>query len=58
MIKTILKSFDLFVIVATTSSSITLNQMGNGLLALPISTATACGISIGTKVKNGITMQK
>ena len=47
---TILKSFDTFVISATTSSSITLSLTGVGLIVIPISTATACGWSIGKKV--------
>ena len=46
---TILKSFDTFVIIATTSSSISLSFTGIGLKAIPISTATACGLSIGNK---------
>ena len=49
-ITTILKSFDTFVIIATTSSSITLSLTGTGLIVIPISTATACGLSIGNKV--------
>ena len=49
-ITTILKSFDTFVIIATTSSSITLSLTGIGLIVIPISTATACGLSIGNKV--------
>ena len=52
---TILKSFDTFVIIATTSSSNTLSLTGFGLTAVPISTATACGLSIGSKVKYEIT---
>ena len=40
-ITTILKSFDTFVIIATTSSSITLSLTRIGLLAIPMSTATA-----------------
>ena len=47
---TILKSFDTFVIIATTSKSITLSPTGTGLIAIPISIATACGLSIGIKV--------
>ena len=31
-------------------SSITLSLEGIGLIAIPISTATACGLSIGNKV--------
>ena len=50
MITTILKSFDTFVIIATTSSSITLSLTGIGLIVIPISTATACSLSIGNKV--------
>ena len=49
-ITTILKSFDTFIILATTSSSITLSLTGIGLVVVPISTATACGLSIGNKV--------
>ena len=37
-----LKSFYTFVIVATTSSFISLSHTGIGLKAIPISTATAC----------------
>ena len=57
-ITTILKSFDRFVIIATTSSSITLSLTGIGLLAIPISTATACGLSIGNKVLYEIIINK
>ena len=49
-ITTILKLFDTFVIIATTSSSITLNLTGIGLIVIPISTASACALSIGNKV--------
>ena len=44
---TILKTSDTFAIIATTSSSITLSFTGIGSIAIPISTATACGLSIG-----------
>ena len=47
---TIFKSFDTFVIIATTSSSITLSLTGIGLIAIPTSIAFACGLSIGNKV--------
>ena len=57
-ITTILKSFDTFVIIATTSSSITLSLTGIGLIAIPISTATACGLSIGNKVLYEIIINK
>ena len=49
-ITTVLKSFDTFVIIATTSSSITLSLTGIGLIVIPISTATACKLSIGNKL--------
>ena len=42
---TILKSIDTFVTIATTSS-----LTGIGLIAIPISTPTACGLAIGNKV--------
>ena len=54
----ILKSFDTFVIIATTSSSITLSLTGIGLIAILIPTATACGSSISNEIINGISMQK
>ena len=57
-ITTILKSIDTFVIIATTSSSITLSLTGIGLIAIPKSTATACGISIGNKVLYEIIINK
>ena len=46
----LLKSFDTFVIIATTSSSFTSSPTGIGLLVIPITTATACSLSIGNKV--------
>ena len=49
-ITTILKSFDRFVVIATSSSSITLSLTGISLIAIPISTATAFGLSIDNKV--------
>ena len=55
---TILKSFDTIVIIATTSTSITLSVTGIGLIAIPISTATACGLSIPNKILYEIVMQK
>ena len=57
-ITTILKSFDTFVIIATTSSSITLSLTGIGLIAIPLSTATACGLSIGNKILYEIIVNK
>ena len=57
-ITTILKSFDTFVIFAKTSSSITSSLTGIGLIVMPISTATACGLSIGDKVLYEIIINK
>ena len=57
-ITTILKSFDTSVIIATISSFITLSLTGIGLIALPISTATTCGLSIGNKVLYEIIINK
>ena len=54
----ILKSFDTIVIIATKSTSITLSVTGIGLIAKPISTATACGLSITNKVLYEIVRQK
>ena len=45
-----LKSIDTVVIIATTSNSIELSLTGIGLLTIPMSTATAYGLSIGNKV--------
>ena len=58
LISTILKSFNTFVIIATTSSSITLSLTGIGLIAITISTATACGLSVGNKVIYEIIINK
>ena len=49
-LSTALKSFDTIVIIATTSSSITLSLTGFGLNAIPISTVTASEISAGNEV--------
>ena len=57
-ITTIPKSFDTIVIIATTSSSITLSLRGIDLIAITISTATACGLSIGNKVLYEIIINK
>ena len=46
---TILKSFDTIVIIATTSSSISLSLTGFGLIVVPISSSIARGLSITIK---------
>ena len=55
---TILKSIDKFLNTATTSSLITLSLTGIGTLAILISTATACRLSIGNKVLYEIIINK
>ena len=55
---TILKSFGTIVFIATTSSSITLSLTGISFIAIPKSTATACGLSIGNKVIYEIIINK
>ena len=46
----LLKSFDTVVNIATTSSSNTLSLSSIGSMAIPTSTATVCGLSIGNIV--------
>ena len=58
MLTTILESFDTFVIIATKTTSITLSVTGIGLKAIPISTATTCGLSFTNKILYVIVMQK
>ena len=55
---TIIKSFDTIVIIATTSSSISLSLTGFGLIVTPMSSSIACGLSITNKVLYEIVMQK
>ena len=55
---TIIKSFDTIVIIATISSSFTLSLTGIGSIAIPMSTATACGSSIGNELIYEIIINK
>ena len=57
-ITTLIKSFDTFFINTTTSSLITLSLTGIGLKAVPISTASAWGLSIRKKVIYEIIINK
>ena len=57
-ITTILKSFDTFVNIATISSFVTLSLTGMGLIATPISTATASAVLIGNKVFYEVILNK
>ena len=58
MLTTILKSFDTFVIIGTTSSSITLSLTGIGLIAIPTSSGIACGLTISNKLLYELVMKK
>ena len=49
ILTTLLKSIDTFVTVATTSSPVTLSLTRIDPLMIPISTASACALSIGNK---------
>ena len=53
-----LKSVDIFGIIATTTSSITLSLTKIGLIVIPIATGTAYGFSISDKVFYEIVMPK
>ena len=46
-LNTVLESVDSIVIIAATSTSITLSVTGIGLIVLPISAGIACGLSLG-----------
>ena len=56
-ITTILKPFDTFFIIATTSTSITLSLTGFGLTVIPVSTESTCVLSIGSKETWEIVME-
>ena len=49
-LNTILESVDSIVIIAASSTSITLSITGIGLIILPISAGMACALSLGNKV--------
>ena len=54
----ILESVDSVVIIAATSTSITLSITGVGLIILPISAGIACTLSLGNKVLHKIIISK
>ena len=54
----ILKSFDTFVIIATTPSPITLSFIGIDPIVKPITTASTRGLSIGKKLKYEVIVNK
>ena len=55
---TILESVNSVVIIAATSTSITLSITGVGLIILPISTGIACTLSLGNKVLHKLIINK
>ena len=57
-LNTILESVDSIVIIAATSTSITLSVAGIGLIVLPISAGIACTLSLGNKVLHKLIINK
>ena len=57
-LNTILESVDSIVIIAATSTSITLSITGVGLIILPISAGIACTLSLGNKVLHKLFINK
>ena len=57
-LNTILESVDSIVIIATTSTSITLSITGIGLSVLPISAGVACALSLGNKILHKLIINK
>ena len=57
-LNTILESVDSIVIIAATSTSITLSITGIGLIILPISAGIACTLSLGNKVLHKLIINK
>ena len=57
-LNTVLESVDSIVIIAATSTSITLSITGVGLIILPISAGVACGLSLGIKVLHKLIINK
>ena len=57
-LNTVLESVDSIVIMAATSTSITLSLTGIGLIVLPISAGIACTLSLGNKVLHKLIINK
>ena len=57
-LNTILESVDSIVIIAATSTSITLSITGVGLIILPISAGIACTVSLGNKILHKLIINK
>ena len=57
-LNTVLEFVDSIVIIAATSTSITLSFTGVGLIILPISAGNACTLSLGNKVLHKLIIKK
>ena len=57
-LNTVLESVDSIVIIAATSTSITLSITGVGLIILPITAGVACALSLGNKILHKIIINK
>ena len=57
-LNTILESVDSIVIIAATSTTITLSITGIGLIILPTSAGIACALSLGNKVLHKLIINK
>ena len=57
-LNTILESVDSIVIIAATSTSISLSITGVGLIILPISAGISCTLSLGNKVLHKLILNK
>ena len=57
-LNTVLESVDSIVIIAATSTSITLSVTGIGSIVLPISAGIACFLSLGNKILHKIIINK
>ena len=57
-LNTVLESVDSIVIIAATSTSITLSITGIGLIILPILAGIACALSLGNKILHKLILSK
>ena len=57
-LNTVLESVDSIIIIAATSTSITLSITGVGMIILPISAGVACTLSLGNKVLHKLIINK
>ena len=57
-LNTVLESIDSIVIIAATSTSISLSITGVGLVVLPVAAGVACGLSLGNKILHKLILNK